>query len=73
MEFLRDVLLEFHQKALNISLKVLGPDHPKVSTSYLNLGAIYLNVGNYEKGMEFHKKALDIRLKAKGHDHPPGA
>jgi hypothetical protein len=33
-----DKAIEFGEKALNITIKVLGEEHPDVATSYGNLG-----------------------------------
>ena len=61
---------EYYNKALQIDLKALGPDHPDVGTIYNNIGAIYDSLGDYEKALEYMKKALEIHLKALGPDHP---
>jgi tetratricopeptide (TPR) repeat protein len=42
-----NALVEY-RKALEIQLKVLGPDHPDTATSYNNIGAVYDAKGDYE-------------------------
>ena len=62
--------LEYYNKSLVIQLKVLGPDHPSVATSYHNIGTVYFNQWNYAKALEYYKKALDIAGKSLGEQHP---
>ena len=55
--------MEIHEKAL-------GPDHPNVAVILNALGALYHNLGDYEKAEPLHKRALEIDEKALGPDHP---
>ena len=64
-----DKALEYLQKALVIYLKELGPDHPRVATSYNGIGLVYNNKGEYDKALEYYQKALAISLKKLGVDH----
>ena len=59
-----------HSKALEIELKVLGPEHPDVAASYNNLGTVYTEQGKQEEALGAHSKALEIRLKVFGDVHP---
>ena len=67
---LHDEALEYYQKSLAIWLKQLGSDHPRVITSYNNIGEVYNKKGEYDKALEYHQKSLAIRLKQLGADHP---
>ncbi|NGX31850.1 MAG: hypothetical protein K940chlam8_01233, partial [Chlamydiae bacterium] len=58
------------QKALDINLPKLGPDHPDVATTYNNMANVYNAQGQHEKALEFSQKALTIRLAKLGNDHP---
>jgi len=44
--------LEYHLKALDISDKVLGKDHPKVADSYISIGKVLNYQGKYEESLE---------------------
>jgi tetratricopeptide (TPR) repeat protein len=58
-----------YRKALEIGLKVLGPDHPDTATSYHNIGNGYHGKGDYENALAEYRKALEIRLKVLGPNH----
>ena len=65
--------LDMYQKALDISVQVLGEDHPNTATSY-NYLAITLNVqGKYDDAEPLFKKALEIRRQVLGEWHPDTA
>ena len=49
-----------HRKALEIRLKVLGPEHPDVAASYNNLGTINGRQGKQEVSLGAHRKALGL-------------
>ena len=57
---------EYYRKALAVSLKTLGPDHPDVATVYNNLGIACSYKGEYGRTVEYFQKALAIRLKTLG-------
>ena len=59
-----------YEKALSISLKKLGDDHPRVADTYNNMAGVYYNQGKYEEALAMYEKALSIRLKKLGDDHP---
>ena len=58
------------EKALEIWLEILGPDHPNVATSYCNLGYIYTELADYQQALKHQNKALEIREKMLGDVHP---
>ena len=62
--------IELLNKALDIDLKILGPDHPIVATSWSNLGHAWTNKREYEKAIDYHEKSLASNLKTYGPDHP---
>lgn len=61
--------VEFHQKALDIELKILGPEHVNVAKTYNHLGRVYTLIGDYEQATEFIQKALKIWSKTLGSEH----
>ena len=62
--------MEYYQKALDITLKVFGPEHPNAATSYLGTAGIYFSQGDYIKALEYLQMTLDIGLKVWGPEHP---
>jgi len=66
-------VLKYYQKALAISEKVLGTEHPSTATTYNNLGGLYESMGEHEKALEYYQKALAIREKVLGTEHPSTA
>ncbi len=65
-----DSAIEYFQKALEINLNILGPEHLNVSTDYITISKVYQNMRDYNKAAENHKKALKIYQKVFGPDHP---
>ena len=68
-----DRALEFHQKALDIRLRVLGENHPATAGSYNNIGVIWKAKCGFDEALEFYQKALDIYLRVYGENHPATA
>ena len=62
--------LEYYEKDLEISERVLGSDHPSTATTYNNMAGVYKEQGDYEKALEYYDKALDVRERTLGNDHP---
>jgi len=58
------------QRALEIREKTLGPDHPEVGVSLINLANIYQSQGRYADAEPLDKRALAIREKAFRPNHP---
>ena len=54
---------DYHQRALEIWIKVLGPNHIDVATSCNNLGLVYEAMGELEQAKDYHQRALEIELK----------
>ena len=61
--------LEYHQKSLDIKIKVVGHDHLSVADSYQNIGIVYHHQGNKVEATEMYTKAYRIFLKVLGPDH----
>jgi tetratricopeptide (TPR) repeat protein len=57
-------------RALAISEKALGPDHPSVASGLCELASTYRELGRYEEAEPLLSRALSIREKALGSDHP---
>ena len=55
-----------YQRALAISEKVLGPDHPDTATSLNNLAGLYNNQGKYDEAEPLYQRALAIDEKVWG-------
>jgi tetratricopeptide (TPR) repeat protein len=58
------------QRALAISEKALGPDHPDAAQSLNNLALLYHGQGRYAEAEPRYQRALTISEKALGPDHP---
>ena len=50
-----------YKRALAISEKALGPDHPDVATSLNNLAELYHAQGQYAQAEPLYKRSLAIR------------
>jgi tetratricopeptide (TPR) repeat protein len=61
------------ERALAISEKQLGPDHPDTGTSLNNLAGLYRSMGRYEAAEPLYLRALAIDSIALGEDHPDTA
>jgi tetratricopeptide (TPR) repeat protein len=65
-----DNALDQHRKALEIQLKVLGPDDTYfTATSYNNIGVVYHAKGDYENALVEYCECLDIQLTVLGPNH----
>jgi tetratricopeptide (TPR) repeat protein len=58
------------KRAIAITEKTLGPDHPDLATSLNNLALLYRNTGRYTEAEPLYERALAIREKALGPEHP---
>ena len=65
--------LEYYEKDLEISERVLGSDHPSTATTYNNMAGVYKEQGDYEKALEYYEKDLEISERTLGNDHPSTA
>ncbi len=65
--------LEYQNKAIEISEKVLDVNHPSLATSYNNLSSIYQDLGgeeNLHKALKYQNKAIEINEKVLDVNHP---
>jgi tetratricopeptide (TPR) repeat protein len=58
------------KRAMAISEKALGPDHPGVAISLNNLAGLYRAQGRYGEAAPLYERALAISEKALGPQHP---
>jgi len=58
------------RKAVALSEKTLGSQHPYVALALHNLGSLYHASGEYEKAVPLLQRALSIRKSTLGPDHP---
>ncbi len=52
--------LEYYEKDLKITLKLLGEEHVDTATSYNNMGLVYYRTKDYKKAREYYEKSLKI-------------
>jgi CHAT domain-containing protein/Tfp pilus assembly protein PilF len=61
------------QRNLQVTEKVLGPEHPWMATSLNTLAGLYQDMGDYSKAEPLYQRALKIREKTLGPEHPDTA
>ncbi len=64
-----DKAIEYYEKELAISLKILGPENLRVGRCYYDLGIVYREKGEYDRAIGYLEKGLAISLKAHGPEH----
>ena len=62
--------LEYYEKALAISERVLGKEHPDTAATYNNIAVVYRAQGDYAKALEYYRKANAVFLSVLGEEHP---
>ncbi len=62
--------LPLYQRALSISEKANGAEHPSTGTKLGNLASLYKAMGRYADALPLLQRALSISEKANGQDHP---
>ena len=62
--------LEFHQKALRLRMSSQPTDSLAIATSYVNLGAVFADLGLYQEAAKNLEKSLEIRRSFHGENHP---
>jgi tetratricopeptide (TPR) repeat protein len=62
-----------YQRALVVSQKTLGPDHPTIAIILNNLANLYMDQGKYFEAEPLYQRALAIREQALGADLPDTA
>jgi serine/threonine protein kinase/Tfp pilus assembly protein PilF len=58
------------ERAIAVDEKVLGPDHPTVTTALNNLALVFDQTAEFERSKALYERALAIREKVQGKDHP---
>ena len=62
--------LEYHAKALEISIAALGEKHPSVAITYRNMGLVYEKKNDKITALTYFRKALAIIKEMLGDSHP---
>jgi len=62
--------ISYHEEAAKIYTAIHDKHHCKVTKSYINLGNVYRQLGQYNEAKKFLEKALIINKKIFGEDHP---
>ncbi|NWJ48785.1 MAG: tetratricopeptide repeat protein [Chloroflexi bacterium] len=62
--------LPLFQRALAISEKMLGSEHPTVAIRLINMGGLLREMGEYASALPLFQRALAIDEKALGAEHP---
>ena len=57
---------DYHEKAMEIYINILGPNHINVATSYGNLGSVYKAMGELELAKDYHEKAMEMYINVFG-------
>jgi tetratricopeptide (TPR) repeat protein len=52
--------LEFYEKDLEITLKVLPENHPDLATNFSNIASLYYEIEEYSKALSLYERALKI-------------
>ena len=65
-----DKAIEYYEKALEIDLEKLGPEHTEVAIRYNNLGVAYQSKGDCDRAIEYYEMALRIALERLGKNDP---
>jgi tetratricopeptide (TPR) repeat protein len=60
---------QLYQRALEIQVKALGPEHPSVALTLNNLAELFIVQGRYADAMSLFRRSLAIREKALGSNH----
>ena len=58
--------LNYHQRAMEIYINALGPNHIDFATSYDNLSSVHRAIGDHEveQAKNYHQRAIEIRRNA---------
>ena len=59
----------YHQQALEIKEKQLGPNHLNVALTYNNIGLVYRKKGDPDQAKDYFQRALEILEKQLGPNH----
>jgi tetratricopeptide (TPR) repeat protein len=57
-------------QALELWKRLLGEEHPAVTTSLNNLAGLYKSQGRYAEAQPLYLQALELRKRLLGEEHP---
>ena len=60
---------DYHEKAMEIFINILGPNDINVAASYNNLGSVYEALGELEQAKDYHESAMKIWINVLGRNH----
>ena len=60
---------DYNQRALEIRINVLGPNHIDVATSYNDLGVVYEAMGQLEQAKDYIQRAIETYINVLGPNH----
>ena len=66
----RDEAVKFQERALEISRRILPPDHPNIGTSMNNIANTYRDLGRHEDALAMQESALEFRRRVLPPGHP---
>ena len=61
--------LKAQQRALELSIELVGEEHARTAGIYQNIGTAYYLLGEFQRAVSVEKRALDIYLKLSGEEH----
>ncbi len=61
---------QIYRRALALSEKILGQDHPSTLSSLNNLGVVLNSQGKYEEAEQRHRQALAVKERILGQNYP---
>ena len=62
--------IEYYEKAIEVSIPVLGEKHPNIALSQTNIGQAYFELREYQKSLNFLQMSLKTRLTIFREGHP---
>jgi len=62
--------LAFHQRALAVFIRALGPQHPRVAIAMKNVGNAYWNKNQLDEALAQYQAVLALQVAALPPDHP---
>jgi hypothetical protein len=62
--------LGLQEKAVDVSTRVLGPEHPDTLSSINNLAATLFNMGDFQAARGLQENAVDVCTRVLGPEHP---
>ena len=62
--------LEWHNKSLQVKMRILKADDPSIASNHLSIGNVYKEKKDYTHAMQSYENALAIYKPAQGEDHP---